>query len=683
MIGHVPDRRRLWWLIAAAAVCVATSFGLGLWARVDLKRTYRIGTRANSGRSSAPDGRLDGLAIDVLQEAARRGGVRLVWVDSITAPDDALRSRQVDLWPVLGVTRERRREFHFSDPWMAAERCVITKSTAPRIWQGAKVAYGLAPLTGVTALLPGAEFLYRHNEVAAIQSVCRGESDAAFVWTQALGALLMRRPEGCAGASFEITTLHGTGMKIAIGSTFAAGRVADLLRRQVGRMAADGTLTDLFHTHAMYPGQEGEAVYQLEDAERRSRVLSYGAALLAMVMGLMTWAIRRGRQARYAAERANQAKSEFLANMSHEIRTPLNGIAGMVEVMARGKDLSQDQREMVRVIQRSSESLIRIVTDILDLSKIEAGAMDVEETAFDTREVVDSVARLLGPSARKKGLAFETSISPEIPQQVKGDPLRLQQVLTNLIGNAIKFTEKGSIRVEATLAGDPAEGSALLFRVIDTGIGIDRDTARRLFSPFTQADGATTRKYGGTGLGLAISRRLVTLMGGRIELDSARGVGSTFWFVIPVGHAPNAEPPETPASETALHQVGGRILVVDDNPVNQMVADRAVRHFGFTTEVVGGGEAALEVWQGGGIDLILMDCQMPGMDGYQTAAEIRRREAGSTRIPIIAVTANATSEDRERCQRAGMDDYLAKPLRMAALAATLGKWMAQSAERCV
>ena len=682
MIGRIQSPRTLIWIVVlGAAVMAAQSHW---WKKADLKRVYRIGTRGGSGSfEAARDGRIDGLAREVLSEAARRSGIRIQWIECPEGPDEALLARKVDLWPALGIMPERRRQFHISSPWMATERCLVRRQDRHTVeWNGAKVAYGLGPLIATNSLLPGAQLIHKANEVIAIQSVCAGEADAAFVWTQALGSLLMQRPPGCDGVAFEIDALHGTGIKAGIGSALQYGAVADLLRTQIGRMAADNTLIEVFHKHAIYPGLEGEIIYQLQDTERRSRLLSYGSAILAIVMALMAWFIQRGRQARRAAERANCAKSEFLANMSHEIRTPLNGIAGMVEVMARGNDLSPDQREMVRVIQKSSESLIRIVTDILDLSKIEAGAMHAEETDFDVREVTDSVSRLLGPAARKKGLAFETAISPHIPALVKSDPLRLQQVLVNLVGNAIKFTEKGSIRVEATLAGDPSEESALLFRVIDTGIGIDRETARRLFSPFTQADSATTRKYGGTGLGLAISRRLVTLLGGRIELDSARGVGSTFWFVIPVGQAASPKSVEVPVVQSPQTITAGRILVVDDNPVNRIVASRAVNYLGFTSEVVPDGPAALEALAQGTFDLVLLDCQMPGMDGYQTATEIRRREAGSRRIPIIAVTANATGEDERRCHAAGMDGYLAKPLRIAALSGVLEKWLPQAAHQC-
>jgi CheY-like chemotaxis protein len=325
--------------------------------------------------------------------------------------------------------------------------------------------------------------------------------------------------------------------------------------------------------------------------------------------------------------------------------------------------------------------------------------MQVEEVAFDLRGTVEGVAKLLSPLAKSKGLAFESVFSPEVPRNTKGDPLRIRQVLLNLVANAIKFTEKGKIRIEVLTGGDQSAGTAILFRVIDSGIGINPQIVNRLFDPFTQADAGTTRKYGGTGLGLAISRRLVMLMGGSIGVESTPGEGSTFWFVIPIEATPDASrdqapteslpiaSPDAPANITLqpadvlpalpVPSMPGRILIVDENPVNQLVAVRAVNNIGYDTCTAAGGEAALEAIETTRFDLILMDCQMPGMDGYQTTVEIRRREGSSRRIPIVAMTANAIDGDQERCIAAGMDDYLTKPIRMATLGKTLQRWISQ------
>jgi CheY-like chemotaxis protein len=264
-----------------------------------------------------------------------------------------------------------------------------------------------------------------------------------------------------------------------------------------------------------------------------------------------------------------------------------------------------------------------------------------------------------------------------VPPMIIGDPTRVRQVLMNLISNAIKFTAQGHIRVEVQAAGNPEIGPAAIFRVIDSGIGVETEAAARLFRAFSQADSATTRRYGGTGLGLAISHRLVTLMGGSIGMESEPGKGSTFWFLIPATAAelPVPAPACLPAPAGRTAPTAWRILVVEDNPVNQMVAARALVALGYQADVVPGGEAALEALQNRRTDLILMDCQMPGMDGYAATAEIRRREAGRSRIPIVAMTANAIEGNRERCLAAGMDDYLSKPVRLAALGKMLESWL--------
>jgi len=325
------------------------------------------------------------------------------------------------------------------------------------------------------------------------------------------------------------------------------------------------------------------------------------------------------------------------------------------------------------------------VNNILDFSRIEAGGFQLEEIAFDLRVLLDSVVKLFGPQTRSKGLRLETVVAGDVDRLVVGDPLRLRQILTNLLGNAVKFTATGMVRLEVKRAAD----NALLFRVTDTGIGIDPRAAPLLFRPFTQADSATTRQYGGTGLGLSISHRLVSLMGGSIGVESQPGHGASFWFLLPLASAdqsrcavPATSPVELPSPGPLLPPTPAgerRVLIVEDNPVNQIVALRTVGSLGYAAQVASGGEQALEAFDRERFDIILMDCQMPGMDGYQATAEIRRREArtpDSRRTPIVAMTANSIEGDREKCRAAGMDDYLPKPVRMTELSKTLARWTA-------
>ncbi len=376
-------------------------------------------------------------------------------------------------------------------------------------------------------------------------------------------------------------------------------------------------------------------------------------------------------QMRDQALEASRLKSEFLANMSHEVRTPMNGVIGMAALLA-DTPLTADQREMTQVIRGGAESLLAVVNDILDFSRVEAGRMRIEESGFDLHEVVDETLALLLPRAQAKGLALDCEVDPDLPAALRGDAGRIRQVLTNLTGNAVKFTEAGRVTVAVRRTSLTATHAGFRTEVRDTGIGIPRDQHGRLFRPFTQADGTSTRRYGGTGLGLAISRQLVELMGGRIGFESEPGRGSVFWFelTLPLATAPgSARPGERgPAAHS-----GVRLLVAEDNPANQQVTRRMVERLGHECVIVNDGAAALAALAGGGFHAVLMDCQMPGMDGYTATRRIRAGAVPgvNARLPIIAVTAHAMEGDRERCLQAGMSDYVTKPVLPGVLAQAL------------
>jgi signal transduction histidine kinase/CheY-like chemotaxis protein len=409
------------------------------------------------------------------------------------------------------------------------------------------------------------------------------------------------------------------------------------------------------------------------------------------------------------AEAASQAKSRFVAQMSHELRTPLNGVLGAIELLLQSK-LSQSQRRLGDILHLSAQSLMDLVNDVLDFSRIEAGRLELETVPLLPRRLTEEVAALMTPQAEGKGLALSCRVHPDVPESLCGDPTRLRQILINLVGNAIKFTEEGVVRLRLE-PGEEADGRQTLhFEVSDSGVGIAPDVGARIFDAFAQAEGSTTRLHGGTGLGLAISRELARLMGGDLEYESEPDVGTTFRLttrltVAPAGcdgeaaeetpaalraidqppdDLPDAEWTETPAA-VAARPAGDpspatrpHVLLVDDNAVNLEVACAMLRLIGCEVDVARDGRQALALLTSRRYDAALMDCMMPVMDGFAATAALRALEARNRaegRTVVIALTASATKEDRARCLAAGMDDYLSKPFRKERLEGTLRRWI--------
>jgi len=379
------------------------------------------------------------------------------------------------------------------------------------------------------------------------------------------------------------------------------------------------------------------------------------------------------------AQAATAAKSEFLANMSHEIRTPMNGIINLAE-LALETGLNEKQRDYVRKILFSSRNLLEIINDILDFSKIEAEMLKLEKVPFDLQGLFDKLLLLFNEPSRRKNIRLRLLLSPDLPKQVVGDSMRLHQVLANLIGNAVKFTETGEITVSAALVQQTRDSAAVRFAVADTGIGIPPEKASQLFESFTQADSSTARKYGGTGLGLTISKRLVGLMGGELAVESEVGVGSIFSFILELS-LPVQQPAEEHGAEGADETAAvmrrlrrANILLVEDNLINQQVAQEILAKADVEVETVSNGAEAVAAVAAKHFDAVLMDIQMPVMDGYEATRRIRE-ELGRTDLPILAMTAYAVSEERDKCFRMGMDDHIAKPVSRSSLFTALNRWI--------
>jgi signal transduction histidine kinase len=422
------------------------------------------------------------------------------------------------------------------------------------------------------------------------------------------------------------------------------------------------------------------------------RFSAYDHSLLDSLVAQAAAAIRNARlfaaeaAASQAARAADHAKSEFLAMMSHEIRTPLNGIIGGAELLLESS-LTRDQRDLVKTMSTSGEMLLSIVDDVLDFARVEAGRLELESVRLEPAEVIRGVVEICRPVAQAKGLTLLAELDPGLPATAIGDPGRLGQVLGNLINNAVKFTPSGQIVVRARASAAGPDATLLRITVQDSGIGIAPDVLTAVFEPFVQADSSTTRRYGGTGLGLAISRRMVELMGGEIGVESEPGQGSTFHFTVRLGLLSGADvqqsgdgaasttgPSEPELVEAAVGRP--RVLLVEDNAMNQRVVTLMTARLGYDLAVVSDGRSALDMLTAGKqFDVILMDCHLPGMDGFEATRLIRQLEGPASGTPIVALTASAYAADRQLCLDAGMDDYLAKPITFAVFAEMLQRWL--------
>jgi len=511
---------------------------------------------------------------------------------------------------------------------------------------------------------------------------------AAFLALEALPVrgVARARTGDVAGARRDLARLRAQEAEANVGAgsahleaevLFAEGRPAEafrLLRAHARQSEVENARQFSAGIHQVTGNMQqqlAERRRQLETARANTAlqqgIIVIGIVFLLSATGTVAWQARQARRLKAAqlrAEEANRTKSEFLANMSHEIRTPLNGVVSMADALAR-RELEPQEHEMVELIRSSSATLERLLSDILDSARIESGQVAIERTAFDLEQAVGDVAALWRVRAGESGVALEVDFDPALAGRVDGDPVRVRQVLTNLVSNALKFTSEGRVRISVSAM----DHDRVSFRVSDTGVGFDAAQKARIFSRFQQADGSITRRYGGTGLGLAISSALVGLMGGRLDCDSTPGEGSVFWFDIPL---PRVQEPSSPGADAPAVEVSAgpmRVLLADDHPANRKVVEIMLSATPMELVAVENGRQAVEAFAAGGFDLVLMDMQMPVMDGLTATAEIRKLEAAreAPRTPVIMLTANAMAEHVAAGRAAGADGHLAKPITMDSL----------------
>ncbi len=656
--------------------------GTGWWMLRDRThdRVYRMGYQY-----SPPAQLLDaaggptGPMVEAVNASAQRAGISLHWVHVPEGPEAAFASKKVDLWPIIAKTPARERSIHITDPYLKLTYWVVSvEGTAlPQKWAGVRVGRGSGsiPTKWGDRLVPGAQFVVVPNQRDAMEAACRGEVEAALV-AEGLGdGILMEKPPACASKRLVLNTVPDSVVWFGVGAERTdrgAVQVAGVLRDGIGELTRDGTFPSLTLNWGLATSGQASTVYEYIQSRRNEGRLRIALAVVLTVLALLAWQERRLRKTREVAENANRAKSVFLANMSHEIRTPMNGVLGIAELMQR-TPLSAEQRDYMETICQSGNALLELIDDILDLTKVEAGKMALRREPLDPARELREVVRLFRARITEKGLRLtvETPDGPRI--HVQGDRLRLRQILTNVLSNAVKFTEHGAVNLR--LAYVPVGGRVQVrYEIEDTGIGISPEDLERLFQPFTQAGDNAARNAGGSGLGLAISRKIASLMGGHINIQSEEGRGSRCILAIPFDLA--SAPPETEVRPPAPFETryAARVLVVEDNPVNRKVVQHMLQKLGCTVGLAADGTEALEVAVREPFDLILMDWHMPGMDGLETTRQLKSVWAPGREVPVVALTANAMEGDRSTCLDAGMSDYLTKPIDIGALAATLERW---------